>query len=627
MPSLTHSAVFYSRKLRSLRERCRSRLRLEELECRVVPSIFTPGQIRHAYGFDQIAFTANGKSVAGDGSGQTIAIVDAFDAPTIAADLHTFNQQFGIPDSTFQKVSPTGTLPSADAGWAQETSLDVEWAHAIAPGANILLVEAASASLQDLTSAVSFAAKQTGVVAVSMSWGGSEFSGQQLYDSVFTTPAGHNGVTFVASSGDSGAWYGASWPASSPNVLSVGGTSLRLNSSGNYSSETGWSGSGGGLSQVESEPSYQQVAQNTGVRTTPDLSIVGNPNTGLYMYDSYPAGQGGWFQVGGTSVGAPQVAAMVAIADQGLALAGKTSLDGPSQTLPYIYGLAGTSYSTYFHDVTSGYNGYLAGRGYDLVTGLGSPKANALVAGLVSAATSTTTASATKTTTTTTPTTTTASHKGRHATPVDVTSNPGQGTTPVGIGSGQQTPGNPSSSSQNAASPIVVVITISAPVASASGLAAVTNPVQPSVAVTDPRAIPLATPAPSVTNLRVESGGGNNPLNASNPDQQADSDNSDQDMLIGPDMSVNAPRMAPSRIPNAAGEPSSEAWRQASDACFAADDWHNEESAATPGNAIADGGAMDSMAAFIGLGVVLGSYWGAPLPQEEKRRKREPFTD
>src|SRR5437899_7943220 len=93
----------YSRRLRSLRERCRSRLRLEELECRVVPSIFTPGQIRHAYGFDQIAFTANGKNVAGDGSWQTIAIVDAFDAPAIASDLHTFNQQFGIPDTTFQK--------------------------------------------------------------------------------------------------------------------------------------------------------------------------------------------------------------------------------------------------------------------------------------------------------------------------------------------------------------------------------------------------------------------------------------------------------------------------------------------------------------------------------------------
>jgi len=210
---------------------------------------------------------------------------------------------------------------------------------------------------------------------------------------------------------------------------------------------------------------------------------------------------------------------------------------------------------------------------------------------------------------------------------MDVTSNPGQGTTPVAVGNGQQTPGNPSSSSQNTASPFVVVITISAPVARASGLAAVTNPVQPSLAVTDPRAIPLATPGPRVTDVRVESGGGNNPLNASDRNQQDDSDSSDPDTLIGPDMSVNAPRMAPSRIPNAAGEPSFEAWRQASDLCFAADDWHNEESAAAPANAIADGGAMDSMAAFVGLGVVLGSYWGAPVPQEEKRRKREPFTD
>src|SRR5438309_3612853 len=153
----------YSRRLRSLRERCRSRLRLEELESRTVPSVFTPGQIRHAYGFDQIAFTANGKSVAGTGAGQTIAIVNAYDAPTIVNDLQTFNKQFGIADLStdsgsssphFKKASPSGALPAANAGWAQESSLDVEWAHAIAPQANILLVEANSTSLSDLLDAV-----------------------------------------------------------------------------------------------------------------------------------------------------------------------------------------------------------------------------------------------------------------------------------------------------------------------------------------------------------------------------------------------------------------------------------------------------------------------------------------
>src|SRR5207237_345698 len=155
--------------------------------------------------------------VAGDGAGTTIAIVDAYDDPKIANDLHQFDVAWGLPDPVFTKVNQTGgtTYPAANGGWASEIALDVEWAHAIAPKANILLVEASSNSYANLFAAVQYAAKQPGVVAVSMSFGGGEFSGETSYDSVFLTPSGHNGVTFIASSGDSGA--PVSYPAGSPN--------------------------------------------------------------------------------------------------------------------------------------------------------------------------------------------------------------------------------------------------------------------------------------------------------------------------------------------------------------------------------------------------------------------------
>src|SRR5207249_3385709 len=130
-----------------------------------------------------------------------------YDSPTIASDLHAFDATFGLPDPTLTKAFPTGT-PAYDSGWAAEISLDVEWAHAIAPKANILLVEAASASYSDLFAAVDYARNQPGVSVVSMSWGGGEFYGQTSLDGYFTTPSGHGGVTFVASSGDNGAWYG-----------------------------------------------------------------------------------------------------------------------------------------------------------------------------------------------------------------------------------------------------------------------------------------------------------------------------------------------------------------------------------------------------------------------------------
>lgn len=344
------------------------------------PTGYSPAQIRHAYGFDAVSFGA----VAADGAGTTIAIVDAYDNPNIAKDLQQFDLQFGLPDPVFRKVNQTGgaTMPAANAGWASEIALDVEWAHAIAPGASILLVEANSSSFSDLLAAVNYARNQPGVVAVSMSWGGGEFSGETTYDSTFTTPSGHAGVAFFASSGDTGA--PVSYPAASPNVVSVGGTSLYV-SSGTYASESGWSGSGGGISAFEPQPSYQSgfVVQSSTRRGNPDVAYDSDPNTGFPVYDSYNnTGTAKWSQFGGTSAAAPQWAALAAIADQGRALAGLGALDGRTEFLPALYKLAAVD----FHDVVTGTStgspAYSAAAGYDLVTGRGTPVANLVIADL-----------------------------------------------------------------------------------------------------------------------------------------------------------------------------------------------------------------------------------------------------
>jgi subtilase family serine protease len=364
-------------------------LRLEQLEERATPAALTPAQVRQAYGFNQVAAI---NSTTLNGAGQTIAIVDAYNDPYALSDLQKFDRQYGLPDPpSFKQVNQTGSttnLPQADSGWAGEIALDVEWAHAIAPGANILLVEARSSSLTDLFQAVDYARNAPGVSVVSMSWDGSEFNGETSYNSHFATPAGHQGVSFIASSGDSGA--GASFPAVSPNVLAVGGTRLTVSSSGAYVSETAWSDSGGGPSQLIGKPSYQ-TAYTGSTRGSPDVAYDADPNTGFSVYNSYA---GGWEQVGGTSAGAPQWAALVAIADQGRALKGLGTLDGGSQLLPDIYAMP----AGYFHDVTSGSNGYSAKSGYDLSTGRGSPIAQNVVAYLTGSPVTTTTGGTTGTT-------------------------------------------------------------------------------------------------------------------------------------------------------------------------------------------------------------------------------------
>ncbi len=219
--------------------------------------------------------------------------------------------------------------------------------------------------------ALDYARNAAFVVAVSNSWGGSEYNGESSEDVHFTTPSGHPGVTFTVAAGDDGA--PAEYPSASPDVLSVGGSTLRLTSSGAYSSESVWSGGGGGASRYEGLPSYQSGLGVTN-RGTPDVSYDANPSSGVAVYDSY--GSGGWARFGGTSAGAPQWAALVAIADQGRALAGKLSLANAQAA---IYTLPRTD----FHDITSGSNGYSATTGYDVASGLGSPIASSVIRDLV----------------------------------------------------------------------------------------------------------------------------------------------------------------------------------------------------------------------------------------------------
>ncbi len=239
---------------------------------------------------------------------------------------------------------------------------------------------AKSASTSDLLNAIDYATSQ-GAQVISNSWGGSEFSSEASYESHFQ----HSGIVYVASSGDKGS--GVEWPAASPNVLAVGGTTLTLDSNNNYLSEIGWSGSGGGLSTYTFMPSYQSnwssiVGTHRGV---PDVALNADPNTGVAVYDCTTYnGQSGWFEVGGTSFSAPVWAAMIALANQG-----RTSPLTGINTITDLYNLAGTTgsvgYTTNYHDIIQGSNGYPAQAGYDLVTGIGSLKANNLVLALTKA--------------------------------------------------------------------------------------------------------------------------------------------------------------------------------------------------------------------------------------------------
>ena len=342
----------------------------------VTPTCYAPAELRQGYGFN---------AIQGVGGGQIIAIVDAYDDPAAEADLGTFSSQFHLPACTtangcFIKVYQTASTPPPDTtGWSDEVAIDTQYAHAIAPGAKIMLVEANSNSDTDLYAAVDKAVAM-GASVVSMSWSGSEFSGETGDDSHFNVP----GVTFAAASGDGGHNAGTQYPAASPYVVGVGGTSLTLNTAtGAWQNETAWVDSGGGVSKYEPVPAYQATVNTYGKRGVPDVAFDGDPNTGVPSYSSWNCGfcYTGWNQWGGTSIGTPMWAALFAKVNSLRAKLSKATLTQP-QT--YIYPDAETD----FHDITSGNNGGCgaqcnAGTGWDLVTGVGSPKAALLIPALV----------------------------------------------------------------------------------------------------------------------------------------------------------------------------------------------------------------------------------------------------
>ena len=311
------------------------------------PSGLSPAQIKSAYGFSTSATL---------GAGKTIAIVDAYDDPSAENDLAVFSGQFGLPACTtsngcFQKVNQTGgtKYPRTNSGWALEISLDIQWAHAIAPGAKILLVEANSANSADLFAAEDYAS--THASYVSNSWGGSESSTESSGDSHFSTA----GVSYFVSSGDSG--LPAQYPSSSPNVISVGGTTLTFNADGSLKSETGWSSGGGGCSAYENATAAQLAVENLcgTKRATPDVSLDADPASGVSVYDSTRYnGQSGWFVVGGTSASSPMWAA-------------RSADSGAQVNSAYVYGSSIT-----YRDITAGGNTGGCLVGYDLCSGRGS---------------------------------------------------------------------------------------------------------------------------------------------------------------------------------------------------------------------------------------------------------------
>ena len=303
------------------------------------------------------------------GAGQTIGIVDAYNDPAAESDLANYSSTFGLPACTtangcFKKVNQTGgtSYPSSNGGWALEISLDVQVAHAACPNCKILLVEASSNSFANLLAAEDYATSHATVI--SNSWGGSESSSETGYDSHFNKP-----VPITVSSGDNG--YGVEYPASSQYVTAVGGSTLKLTSNNTRSSETAWSGAGSGCSAYEPKPLWQH---DTGCarRAVADVSADADPNTGAAVYDStryctflFFNCTTGWYQVGGTSLAAPLVAAVYALAGN----SGSTT-----------YGSFPYAHSGSLFDVLSGSNGscggsYLctAGAGYDGPTGLGTP--------------------------------------------------------------------------------------------------------------------------------------------------------------------------------------------------------------------------------------------------------------
>ena len=316
------------------------------------PTGLTPAQVKQAYNFP---------TAADAGAGQTVAVVAPFDAPTIEDDLNAFSTTFGLPACTtangcFKKVDQKGrrSYPAPDKLWAMEISLDVEWVHAIAPGADILLVEARSDRLADVLVAEDYATAHARYVTNSL--GIDEFAGESGDDSHFHRP----GVSIFAASGDDGAANGPGYPAASPDVIAVGGTTL-VDIGRPTFTEQGWRGSGGGCSLYETANPAQSASAGYGAvncagkRAVPDVALVADPRSGVSVYDSYKTSNN-WMPVGGTSASSPMWAA-------------RAAASGRVIDARLLYA---ASSPIAFRDVTAGNNGRPALPGFDLVSGLGS---------------------------------------------------------------------------------------------------------------------------------------------------------------------------------------------------------------------------------------------------------------
>jgi len=353
------------------------------------PAGILPAQFKAAYGFNRIP---------NQGQGMTIALIGGADDPNIESDLAYYANYFHFTPCNFQKIKIGN--PIEGGGWDIEESLDVEQACALAPQANIILVEIDAVVFGDLFNAIAVATSSPyNATAVALTFVTAEFAGEQQFDSYLCNIVNGNGqpVTIVAASGD-GYHNQPVYPSVSPCVVSAGGTTLNLATALappsplqlNYGSETAWFGSTGGVSTMEPQPSWQNQAcasWSTTNRCTPDVASEAASPPSVPVYDTYSAG--GWVRTGGTSVAAPDWAAFFTLVNSARVAAGKNTLSQAAADLYSIY--YSSNYASDFHDITSGNNGACgsecnAALGYDLVTGIGTYQANNLYAPLVAAA-------------------------------------------------------------------------------------------------------------------------------------------------------------------------------------------------------------------------------------------------
>ena len=336
----------------------RSYMIQRDADTNVAIPAYTPMQIRRGYNVP----------CKYQGYGNTIAIVVAYGNPNMVNDLAIFNRRFSLPDADIELVYPQGEPTFVDPDWQIETSLDVEWSHVLAPKARILVVASLDNSFDSLNTALKYAI-QSGANIISMSWGSEEMIEQLEFDKIFKD----QDIVFLAASGDS---ESVSYPAISPYVIGVGGTSLQLSTCGKRRvPETAWPDSGGGISAYEQKPAYQYIRNNaqprTDMRTSPDISFFADPFPGVPVYTTLVGSMDGlWITVGGTSLSSPCQAGIFASALP----PGTRVKNAPKMVYQIGGGCYYTNKNDAYIDIKNGNTmTYPALKGYDYVTGLGSP--------------------------------------------------------------------------------------------------------------------------------------------------------------------------------------------------------------------------------------------------------------